>query len=1024
MTDSVKSCFPDVYDILEKIGRGGTADIYLAHRQGNAQPVVLKQFYDPAAADLVNREKLIADRVHFPGIIRVHRSGKTSDGAHFLQMEYCPGPTLEELSGRISETKLLAIMSAVAASLTVLHKAGFVHNDLKPSNIFCPVGFDDESFPVDRLFYLKLADFSLAEDYTIDKNTAVTGTVGYMSPEMILKKKISPSSDLFSLGVLAYQLTCGRMPFESDAGDPLEINAQVTEGPRPSLCGPGEAFSTEISDLIMSLIEVEPSGRPPSAFALQEILSRLRSPYPFRKSVRPRHLIRGVGKIDAGILSRLFGEGCLSPRQANFIERTTGFEPARVRILLEENFDQGNFTRMNGRWGWKNEKAEIIEWSRRQSRFSLRPLRGSSVSLKKLALALAIVGNSRHEEKVSHALKADDENLQKEWQEIPEYCRPALLYSLDCVMRPSTRKSLSSRMIDLFHSDKKHQGLAGRLLFYAGRFREAIDFLERGIEESSGNFEHDRTFELIGLALRAAQKLGDISQQATILLTRARLEKDLVKLEESEQTYLQIVGMLEGEEQIALRARTYKEMGDFFKIKNDHKSGIDVLSKALELYNTIDDPLRLSQTLNNLGNMYWLAGELDESLKNYKAALVIQERLLTHKEIATSLNNIGSIYVMKGDYSEGLAHYNKSLEIRKRLGEKGPVAQSWNNLGAIHFLMGDAVKATESFTHSLRLNREVGAKAVELLNIENLAEATILAGRLQEALKYLKEGTVLAEKHGETSHRCTINRLTGQLLLRMGYYDEAEAKLQSALSFASQIDNRALILLCRVGLSHFYLALREEKMLAQMVMEGTTAAREMGDKNALFHLALIQYAHTGKENYKSVAEGMVKDLDTVRDKALLYLTLLERQNHLGETEQSSAFIAHVNPFFGKQSEDIDLARYHFALARYNHLIEDNQHALELAEKTIILAGKLNLLPEQWQALAFLSELRFMAKDFEASFKYARRASDCLRKAASHIKDSNRLGRLYNDQRIIALLGRIKSLQAIMSKKEGAAVSSP
>lgn len=1024
MTDTAKNCFPDCYDAIKNIGRGGTADIYLATCREHARPIVLKRFYDKSASSLVNRELQIANHISFPGIVKVYGSGQTADNVPFLKMEYCEGTTLEGLPGRVSEKKLLVILSAVAASLTVLHQAGYIHNDLKPSNIFCPVGFENDDFPLDKLTYLKLADFSLTENFKDEIPEAATGTVGYMSPEMILKQKITPSSDFFSLGIMAYQLACGRMPFISTANDPLEINALITEGPRPPLSGPGESLSQELADLIASLLEIDPAHRPPSAFALQEILSKIGSPYPFRKAIRPRHLLKSREQINDNALMDLFGEDSFSPKQAKFIECATGYEPANLRILLEENFDRCNFARMEGRWGWKNEKTDAIEWTPRQIRFGLRPLRGMPYSAKKMALALAILEDSKFAENIADIFETDGCNPLAKWQEVPEKCRPALLYSLGRIMRPATRKAISARLAGLFQSSEKHPDLAGKLLCYAEQHREAIDLLNRGIDKSRKSSEHDHTFELIDLALKAAQELNDPSLQAEVLLKRARLEKDLGHLPESERTFLRTVAMLNGEDYIALRARTYKEMGDLYKIKNDYQSGIKVLKKALESYTAIDDSPGLSSTLNNLGNMYWIVGELDKSLENYNKALSIQEKLGSDKEIATLLNNIGSICVMKGDYSQGIAHFNKSLDIRKRLEEKGPIAQSWNNLGAVHFLKGDAVRAAESFGHSLQLNREVGARAEELMNIENLAEATIQAGRLQQALQYLKEGTALAEELGEASHKCTVNRLTGQLLHRMGYYDEAEAKLQNALDFAAKNDNKALILLCQLGLARLYLTLREEPAMGEIISDGTKIASEMGDKNSMFHMLLVQLSHTGEDRLKSAAEDLVDDLDIERDKALLYLTLLEGQNRLEMTEISGQLIAHVKRFFDEQLEDIDLARYHLALARHSHLNEDHQQARAHAEKASTLAGKLNLLPEQWKALAFLSELEFTAKNFEASFKFARNATDCLKKVAGQIKNRDRLGRFYNDQRITALLGRIKSLQVIMSKTNGAAVGSP
>jgi hypothetical protein len=231
--------------------------------------------------------------------------------------------------------------------------------------------------------------------------------------------------------------------------------------------------------------------------------------------------------------------------------------------------------------------------------------------------------------------------------------------------------------------------------------------------------------------------------------------------------------------------------------------------------------------------------------------------------------------------------------------------------------------------------------------------------------------------------------------------------------------------MCHLALAALYLALREDSSLQESVAEGTRLAREMGDKNALFHLALIQLSHSGEVRFRREAENLIDDLDTERDKALLYLTLLERDNSLEVTDNSDEFINRMQSFFEGQSEDIDLARYHLALAHYYYLIDERERAGSFAARAADMSGKRKLLPEQWRALVFLSETSFEIRDFEASFKYARQATDCVKRVAAHIKGTDRIGRFYNDQRITALLGRIKSLQAILSKMKGATtVGSP
>jgi len=519
MTDNV---FPDAYTLISHIGRGGTADIYLTRKTGVSRPVVLKRFYVPEAENLVDRERRVASRARFPGLVRMHRAECPSGDAPFLEMEYCDGPTLEGLVGKVDEQKLLAVLSAAAASLHVLHTAGFVHNDLKPSNIFCPAGFENDDFRLNDLFYLKLADFSLAEACPDAEESTVTGTVGYMSPEMILRGKITPQSDLFSLGVMAYQLACGEMPFQSDTDDPLEINAQVTEGERPVLTGPGASFSSATADLIKSLLSIDPASRPASAFSLMELLSKAGSPYPFRRAVRPRHLIDTVGSIDSATLDRLFGAGSFSDDQMDFIDRTTGFERSCVRILLEHNFDRDNFARMNGRWGWRHENADAIDWPERLIRFSLRPLRGQPVSVMQLALALGVLGRIDLAEQAATVITGDAKDLLRRWSGIPENCRRTIIHSLDRKMTAGIRKILSTRLARIFRDDENQTALAGQLLFHAREYPAAIEYIIAASKKGTSRRDHENSLRLLEMAGEAARLIGDVGAEGWGISPRPR----------------------------------------------------------------------------------------------------------------------------------------------------------------------------------------------------------------------------------------------------------------------------------------------------------------------------------------------------------------------------------------------------------------------------------------------------------------------------------------------------------------------
>ncbi len=1022
MTHGKTNIISEEYEIIDPIGTGGTADVYLARRLGQARPVVVKLFAPGTSVDLIRREGDIAGKIHFPGFVRVMRTGQTAEGRAFLQLEWCEGTTLEPLAGRLSEAKLLSLLSAISASLFVLHRAGYSHNDVKPANIFCPVGMAAADYPIERLYYVKLSDFSLARRLAGEETDTVTGTVGYMSPEMILKHKIAPASDLFSLGVVAYFLACGRMPFGSSADDPLEINAQITEGERPPLSGPATDFSAATAAVIDDLLSIEPGRRPATAVDLMERLAAAGSPYPADRAVRPKHLMAAAGAGGSISPAAVFGEGSFSPPQEAFIQRATGHDFGVVRLLLEHNFNAGRFTRQGSCWKWCGEGTEAIDWPPRLDRFALRPLRRAPLSLMRLALAMSLLGEQAGVESLTENAIPDYASAVDRWRHIPAERIPSLLHSLERVMSAGSRRILASRLAAPLVSAPA--GLVGRLHLMAGHYPDAIRDLSAAAEEALANHTHDEALAWLNLARMAAVKLADPVQEAEIALKIARLCKDLGQMQDAHRLYKEVIDLAESHGPESLLAQACKELGDVYKAMADYHAGIDILRRALDICRRLDDSLGVSHTLNNLGNISWVAGNLDQARDYYLQALEIQTQLQSDKDIASTLNNIGTIYAVQARFDDAIANFKRSLEMTERLGNLAEIARSHNNLGVVSHMAGMTASAADAFQCSLSYNRRIGAQTEVLLNIENLAEAMIQAGRLSSALQYLKEGDDLAGRLGNESHQSTVLQLTGQLLRRMGYYGDAEDKLTKALDLADRKDNRSVQLSCYLNLARLHVSLREYESAAPYMMKAQAAAEALGDKGALFHIALLRLTLTGERQYLAQAERLLGDVHNPREAAYLSLTILEHHNRAGLRDIEGDTLARATEFFSGENEDIEQARFYLAMGRRALLRDEPAMALDQGRKAQSAAVALGLLPEQWQAAALLSDVAFARDDVEGSFRAAQQALEILKRIAAKAKNPQRLAGLYRDASISDLLGRVRTLQAHMGKRKGAAVGSP
>ena len=208
------------------------------------------------------------------------------------------------------------------------------------------------------------------------------------------------------------------------------------------------------------------------------------------------------------------------------------------------------------------------------------------------------------------------------------------------------------------------------------------------------------------------------------------------------------------------------------------------------------------------------------------------------------------------------------------------------------------------------------------------------------------------------------------------------------------------------------------------MMKAQAAAEALGDKGALFHNAFLRLTLTGERQYLAQDERLLGDVHNPREAAYLSLTILEHHNRAGLRDIEGDTLARATEFFSGENEDIEQARFYLAMGRRALLRDEPAMALDQGRKAQSAAVALGLLPEQWQAAALLSDVAFARDDVEGSFRAAQQALEILKRIAAKAKNPQRLAGLYRDASISDLLGRVRTLQAHMGKRKGAAVGSP
>jgi tRNA A-37 threonylcarbamoyl transferase component Bud32 len=203
------------YDLLEVIGRGGAAVVYLAHQRDLRRRVALKELLsqhlaDPDFAERFVEESRLAGAMSHSSIVTVHEFFE-DDGIPYIAMEYMPRGSLRPYVGRLSVAQIVGVLESVLAGLSHGESQGIVHRDLKPENLL--IAADGR---------VKIADFGVARAYNAAATRAVVtatgttiGTPAYMAPEQALGEKLTAATDLYSLGIVAWELLIGAVPFES-----------------------------------------------------------------------------------------------------------------------------------------------------------------------------------------------------------------------------------------------------------------------------------------------------------------------------------------------------------------------------------------------------------------------------------------------------------------------------------------------------------------------------------------------------------------------------------------------------------------------------------------------------------------------------------------------------------------------------------------------------------------------------------------------------------------------------------------
>jgi serine/threonine-protein kinase len=264
--------FDGRYLLQRRIGSGGMADVYLARDETLGREVALKILadryaQDPGFVERFRREASAAAGLNHPNIVAVYDRGQ-AEGTYYIAMEYLEGPTLkQEILRRapLPQEEAIGYAKDALRALDFAHRRGVVHRDVKPHNM---VLTDDGR--------LKVTDFGIARAQNTQQMTevgSIVGTAQYLSPEQARGLEVGPASDIYSMGIVLYEMLSGELPFTGEGA--VDIAMKQVSDPPPPLRSKNRLVSPELEQVVMRALAKDPAMRFGSARQMSDELDRV-----------------------------------------------------------------------------------------------------------------------------------------------------------------------------------------------------------------------------------------------------------------------------------------------------------------------------------------------------------------------------------------------------------------------------------------------------------------------------------------------------------------------------------------------------------------------------------------------------------------------------------------------------------------------------------------------------------------------------------------------------------------------------
>ena len=731
------------FEILEKLGEGGMGVVFCARDLRLDRLVALKilppeQMTDAHRRGRFEREAKAASGLNHPNIVTIHEI-ETVDGVDYIAMEYVRGSTLRGLipPGGMNLADALNYANQIAAGLAAAHGAGIVHRDVKPANIM-----------VTKSGLVKLLDFGLAqvEQVPLSDNDStgsmgpafltrpgtILGTVAYMSPEQAQAKEMDQRSDIFSFGIVLYQMLTGSLPFQSNSE--VGLMYEIVHGPTPSASQVRRDLPPALDRIFSTALEKDPKMRYPDMDTLiadlRQVSREMRGEAPLTAPFVPHSARRNWRRpleISAFVISLVLLVAVLiwklAPRWIASVPAEKKIAVLPFRIVGDaretESFRDGLMEALT------SELTELSQfhntlWVVPATEVRREALSSAKDAQRQLGVNLVISGSVQ----LQLELGAKDRQVLAAGATSTSSAYDFYLQARGHLQRRN--RAEVDQAIDLFkqaiRQDPKYAlAFAGLSEAYWWNYRITGDtasvaqaeenstkalelnsklapvYVTRGIIQA-GTGHHEEAVQ----ALQAALDLEPINPSAGREL--AAVYEAMARLDDAESTL---------KKGLALRPSDWTslyDLGTFYYRQSRYQEAVPLLQRVTDL--APDN----NSGYTGLGAVYWMQGKYENAADNFKRSLDLHPT-------ASAYTSLGTVYFFMGRCVDAVPQMQKAVDLLPKRD------QFWGNLGdAYNCVPGKKTEAVEAYKRAIQLAQ--AASVVNPKDADALSRVALYQARL------------------------------------------------------------------------------------------------------------------------------------------------------------------------------------------------------------------------------------------------------------------------------------------------------